>query len=267
VADDVLGDASLAAGADHELEARDEADDTGPFTEFDDGEDLGETAEIESWADVMADDGDMPQTAESAWVEPPAADDAPVDPDPVPAAEPIPDAEEHASPAIPEIAEPDLDWVADDDRPSEVESWADLSDTESEPSHAPAAQESALEDAQDDGVTVDEPPPIIPDTLARFDRTSPEETDDEAAAVEPVDVPLPTVTLARLALEQGDPRLAEATLAGVLERDSENHEAAELLAELRSGPSVGADDATAAKVAALRGWLDTIRLASERHST
>ena len=78
--------------------------------------------------------------------------------------------------------------------------------------------------------------------------------------------PLPTLTLARLAAHQGAYDLAATTLERLLEREPGNAEAAEFLDRLRAGePIPGRRGSTAAKVAALRAWLDTIRLASERH--
>ena len=49
-------------------------------------------------------------------------------------------------------------------------------------------------------------------------------------------IPLPTMTLARLAIDQGDLDLAERTLRGVLEREPGHAEAAELLETLIAGP-------------------------------
>jgi hypothetical protein len=79
--------------------------------------------------------------------------------------------------------------------------------------------------------------------------------------------PLPTLTLARLAAHQGAWGLAVTTLQRLLEREPRNLEAASFLAELEGGtaPDSAGRGSTAAKVAALRAWLDTIRLGSERH--
>jgi TolA protein len=82
-------------------------------------------------------------------------------------------------------------------------------------------------------------------------------------------VPLPTMTLAKLALEQDDRPLAMATLESLIERDPTNAEAAELLGELRAQAAavvnhhLRAMQATT-KIAALQGWLDAVRLAAER---
>ncbi len=84
------------------------------------------------------------------------------------------------------------------------------------------------------------------------------------------ELPLPTMTLARLALDQGDLELAEKTLRGVLDRDPDHAEATRLLAGLTAGaggdiPGGEAVDETGdARARALRRWLEAVRLASER---
>ena len=105
--------------------------------------------------------------------------------------------------------------------------------------------------------------------------------EEEWAEVE--EVPLPTLTLARLAYEQGDLRLAERTLLGVLERQPSSEEARSLLERIRgqgappTGPEVEEEAPAAAavgqgvspavaKIAALRAWADAIRLAAEQRS-
>ena len=82
-------------------------------------------------------------------------------------------------------------------------------------------------------------------------------------------VPLPTMTLARLAIDQGDLDLAERTLRGVLAREPGRAEAAELLETLVAGPperdtATQPKDPSDAKAEALQRWLDAVRLASER---
>jgi hypothetical protein len=77
------------------------------------------------------------------------------------------------------------------------------------------------------------------------------------------------MTLARLALDQGDLELAEKTLRGVLARNPEHAEAAELLARLTGEPApeptaAGPETGQQARVEALRRWLDAVRLASEK---
>ncbi len=85
-------------------------------------------------------------------------------------------------------------------------------------------------------------------------------------------IPLPTMTLAQLAIDQGDLDLAERTLRGVIEREPGHSEAAELLATLVAGPPEADStdeikDTSDPKVEALQRWLDAVRLASERLKT
>ena len=105
---------------------------------------------------------------------------------------------------------------------------------------------------------------------------------DEEEWSEFEEIPLPTLTLARLAHEQGDLRLAERTLLGVLERQPNSAEARALLEQIRSErspvpPTAPAMDEAAAaaeaqeaakpaiaKIAALHAWADAIRLAAEQ---
>jgi len=86
---------------------------------------------------------------------------------------------------------------------------------------------------------------------------------------EPEGLPLPTMTLARLAIEQGDHDLAEKTLRSVLEAEPENHDAARLLERLieaapRPDDGHRAKDRADVRVYALQEWLEAVRLASER---
>jgi len=124
------------------------------------------------------------------------------------------------------------------------------------------------------------PPEVEPEELSEPE-TMPGPEEEEWAEVE--EVPLPTLTLARLAYEQGDLRLAERTLLGVLERQPSSEEARSLLERIRGqGASPAAPEAeeeapaaaavgqgvspAVAKVAALRAWADAIRLAAEQRS-
>jgi tetratricopeptide (TPR) repeat protein len=105
-------------------------------------------------------------------------------------------------------------------------------------------------------------------SLSADDVVSETETETETRS-EPEDLPFPTTTLARLAIEQGDRDLAEKTLRSVLEADPENHDAARLLESLIEAaprPDNGhrAEDRADVKVNALQEWLEAVRLASER---
>ena len=82
-------------------------------------------------------------------------------------------------------------------------------------------------------------------------------------------VPLPTMTLAKLALQQDDRPLAMATLESLIERDPTNTEAIAMLDELSAREATSANEKLRAmqattKIAALQGWLDAVRLAAER---
>jgi hypothetical protein len=76
------------------------------------------------------------------------------------------------------------------------------------------------------------------------------------------------MTLARLAVEQGDFELAESTARGVLERDPGSGEAHQMLDWLASKLSAATPaDATAEgdkRSQALRRWLEAVRLAAEK---
>ncbi len=109
--------------------------------------------------------------------------------------------------------------------------------------------------------------------LLRKQGADPEEDEDE-------DLPLPTLTLARLAAEQGDTRLAERTLRTLLAQNPANRQAAELLGQLQVSeeqevrviPDTGEEDAAApgdlnrAKIVTLQRWLDTVKLAAEQRA-
>jgi len=112
-------------------------------------------------------------------------------------------------------------------------------------------------------------PRIGPETWSGPEAGDGEPEDDEERHELADELPLPTMTLARLALQQGDRDLAERTLLGVLERDPDHQEARSMLLALRSARSEAVTTervprAGHARIGALRRWLDTIRLGSER---
>ena len=162
-------------------------------------------------------------------------DDTPFDREPQPTVDPEPLSESPGEPAMVD------DFTIESTAASALESGT-------EPISAPEIEGPA--DAEDD---VD------------FDLL-----DDEEVEVRSEQLPLPTMTLARLALDQADLELAEKTLRGVLERDPSNTEASRLLAGLTAG--AGVDVATDqagektldARARALQRWLEAVRLASER---
>ena len=94
----------------------------------------------------------------------------------------------------------------------------------------------------------------------------PEELPEEPEPTGVPELPAPSLTLARLALAQGDRELAEGTLEALLVRDPGAVEAAELLAALRgetAGEPLPFPD-PARRAGALQGWLERFRLAAER---
>jgi tetratricopeptide (TPR) repeat protein len=265
---DVFGEVAIVAAAVEEPPADEEPVDLGADEDEIADDDVGdslpdvvdepvfevtadEPPEPESWADLEDEDDDgltafqvaPPEghPVEEPWSET-AEEPAPAAAEPAP--EPAPE------PEVPAFDEPIIEEAPTPPSEPEPESWSDVD----------AGGPEDLEET---------PEPIIPESLAAFDRPAEEDeaVGDEPEAVQPADVPLPTLTLAKLALQQGDGELAEATLASLLERDPGNSEAEQLLAELRSQPTRRRPSPASAKVAALRGWLDTIRLASERQQT
>ncbi len=97
----------------------------------------------------------------------------------------------------------------------------------------------------------------------------PEPDPDPETETEPENLPLQTITLARLAIEQGDLELAEKTLRAILDVEPGNEGAARLLESLLEAPpppeaASGAREVADAKIRALREWLEAARLAAER---
>jgi len=142
--------------------------------------------------------------------------------------------------------EPEIEPEPEPDLEPEVEPESEP-EAEPEEEQPPEDEEAPLQ-LEADG-PVDDPQPDLP------------------ADEEEEDIPLPTMTLARLAIDQGDHELAEKTLRGLLARDPENFEAAELLESLTGDAADQQDhpaDREDHRVRALQGWLDRVRLASER---
>jgi len=142
----------------------------------------------------------------------------------------------------------------------EPESWADLAaevGAEPEPGFAESIEEAVTPPAGEPEAPLAEPVPEAP---------PPASVEGLVPGREAHEGPLPTLTLARLAAHQGAFGLAVATLERLLEQEPGNAEAASFLAELEGGtaPDSAGRGSTAAKVAALRAWLDTVRLGSER---
>ncbi len=98
--------------------------------------------------------------------------------------------------------------------------------------------------------------------------TTPGETGAETGLTEE-GIPFPTATLARLALEQNDLDLAERTARAVLAQNPGSSLAQDVLDEADRRRVALAEegspaDLAALKIAALRGWLETVTLASEK---
>ncbi len=172
-----------------------------------------------------------------------------------------PETEGEPGPAFEQEAEPEVDAEPEFEQAFEAEAEIEPeSDSEPEPEDEP---EEELETVSDpDPTPLPEP---LPDSWPDRDSGSDLEKDADG-------VPLPTMTLARLAIDQGDLDLAERTLRGVLEREPDHPEAIELLETMIAGPPEGVQEGTGrdlldAKAEALQRWLDAVRLASERLRT
>jgi hypothetical protein len=132
----------------------------------------------------------------------------------------------------------------------------------------------ALSEAQTIPQPVYEPEPELEPEL----ETEPEpeleaEPEPESETELPVDdLPVPTMTLARLAVEQGDLEMAEKTVRRILEREPAHEDALRLLDEITGEtpedvPQIAAEDPSDPRVRALQRWLETVRLTSERLKT
>ena len=236
-----------------------------PLTENDvasivDGDETSETAELET----VADEGE-PYEAEDAE----APESAFIAPEPVPEPEPEMEQDTEAEPGFESELDPEpepeteplLEPESGDDDENEAD---DMSGDERE-------DEDEYEDEQEPTTEPEPTSEVEPEPL-------PESWPDPESDVRPElekdadGVPLPTMTLARLAIDQGDLDLAERTLRGVIEREPGHSEAAELLETLVAGPpeansTAEPKDPSATKVEALQRWLDAVRLASERLKT
>ncbi len=157
---------------------------------------------------------------------------------------------------------PALEAEAEDKPDLEVELEPDF-----EPGFVPAPEPAA-----------EQGPEIVPVAEIEIELVATPEGEPESIPDASHGQPLPTVTLARLALAQDDTLLALATLRDVLEVDPENWEAAELLKQLdeevppvkpeplTSEASIPSTDLLVAKTARLKGWMEGIRTATERRA-
>ena len=110
-----------------------------------------------------------------------------------------------------------------------------------------------------------QPIPVPPEVAAGEGPTGGESETTGGLEPEP-ELPLPTVTLARLALEQGDLALAEETVRAVLDRDPDSGEARDLLEEIVRRREAGPRSGRAARIQRLERWLKGIRRAAEMRS-
>jgi len=155
-------------------------------------------------------------------------------------------------------------WVEEEEPEPEPEP-----EPEEEPEEPEPEPEFEPDEEPEEGPEEEEQPPDEDELPLQLEADGPvdDPQPDLPAEEEEEDIPLPTMTLARLAIDQGDHELAEKTLRGLLARDPENFEAAELLESLSSDAADQQDptvDRGDHRVRALQGWLDRVRLASER---
>ena len=229
--------------------------------------DSGAWSDADDVFDVAAEELPTPTTA---------IDDGPSEPEPepqpepAPAPDPDPAPEPEPEPAREPVPDPEPEVEPEPEPEFEIES---ASEHDYEHEHEPEPEPVTAPDP------VPEPAPEpVPEPV-------PVPAPEPAPEPEPDQVPLPTMTLARLAVEQGDLDMAESTLRGVLASEPGNEEAAMVLESLRMVRSGAAEvlhpadvddvaevaepgeDPTKVKVRKLRRWLDTVRLASERLDT
>ncbi len=177
----------------------------------------------------------------------------PIEPEPEPAFEVEPESDDQPIIESPAAADPEPVFDIQDEPASVI---------------APTLEDIVISDLESDTVPLSVPEIVTPSVAeVEFEFDVEEDAEPDVHSEE---LPLPTMTLARLALDQGDLELAEQTLRGVLERDPSHSEANELLAGLAGGAGPApqddrvADETGGARAKALRRWLDAVRLASER---
>ena len=250
-----------------------------------DAEEIPETPEPSEPAVLVHEEQPPSEVAEPAFSAPEPEPIIEPEPEAVPEPEPEPEAETAFMPALEPEPEPE----------SEAET-AFLSALEPEPDVEPAPEpvpepEPGIEpepvpdpepelppEREPEPAPEPEPVPEIPSQGLVEPEPLPESWPDPEPTSEPDlekgsdGLPLPTMTLARLAIDQGDLDLAERTLRGVLEREPGHSDAAELLETLIAGPPGGnamtdQTELSDPRAEALQRWLDAVRLASERLKT
>ncbi len=219
---------------------------------------------------------DMPMPMPPVRVELP--EDEPFEPEPVPTFESFD--EEDAAAGVENLGDDgddtidiafdiDDDTSADSTFPRDFEPEAGIE----EPEESAALDEFPVETIASstlESATISISAPATEDPADTDDDIDFDLLDDVEFDARADELPLPTMTLARLALDQADLELAEKTLRGVLERDPSNAEATRLLAGLSAGTGVdlatgrGDQETVDARARALQRWLEAVRLASER---
>jgi tetratricopeptide (TPR) repeat protein len=207
------------------------------------------------------------ETAFMPALEPEPEPESPPEPEPEIEPEPVPE----PVPEPPPEREPKPEFEPE----SEAET-AFLPHLESEPGAEPTPEPEPVVEPE----PVPEPVPETPseNLVEPEPEPLPESWPDPELETEPElekgsdGLPLPTMTLARLAIDQGDLDLAERTLRGVLEHEPGHPEAVELLETLIAGPPDGdamkdQTELSDPRAEALQRWLDAVRLASERLKT
>jgi len=162
-----------------------------------------------------------------------------------------------AGEAAPEAAEPGIDEALE--APGEPVETAAPWPTEEPPGEVPPVEpEAAGAPAAEDGMASPE------GEAAGGEETGPEGETPLPPSEAPEGMPLPTVTLARLALEQGDPELARRTLEQVVALRGESEETTALADRIRAAEAGhGAAVLAARKIERLQGWMRAVRLAAE----
>jgi Flp pilus assembly protein TadD len=193
------------------------------------------------------------------------------------------------SPAPSAEAEIETPVVAEDFAEPAIAAEELQTDAEMEPPEV--TEDDTEEDEEDIRATspIEVPQQLLSNAVERLPES--EMVSEELNGDQVEDLPVPTLTLARLAVEQSDFELADRTLVKILENEPNNLEAQQLLemvrisigepittvesdVELVEEGAADADTALAAvgtsienRVRALQRWLNSIKLAAERRTT
>ncbi|MCK5375710.1 MAG: tetratricopeptide repeat protein [Acidobacteria bacterium] len=225
------------------------------------GGDVFQAGWVEEEGDLVAEEAPEATLAVDMGDEPLSEEEAPFLETPVDV-----DAEPQPAEEAPEVA-----WAVDmaDEPPPEVEEVPQAVEETPPVDEGLAQPEEIWTEQEGQEIVLEGDAPTPSETFTEWEETVIEPLPEEPEQRVLEEIPLPTMTLARLAVEQGDQELAEKTLRGLLARDPEHEEAAQLLEDLTATPAeaVASEipvDRTEATVRALQGWLNGVRLASER---